>query len=470
MKINQFSKKGKGDKVIFGLLILSLLVFSFSFSSALNIGESNSGGVNIEFPDTPINFSTVEVNASELWMTSIGVLDDTTDITSVGTLTHLYTSGNVGIGTTSPVTLLNIYSANTNHPAITLTAGEDTTYDPIIYFQTGASPTTKFTLGVDNADDKFKIYSGTGVGGTSEFVFDSSGNVGIGDTTPSQKLDVAGDMQLQGDLLFSGSGVGLKQGAYVWFVDIPSGATLENERFGSAWTYNTVYNAGNATWQAIASGRASALTLEEGRFAFYGSDDMAGTGENVTWNPRFYIQNTGNIGVGTSSPGAKLHVNSTSGVSIYAEQNISAEDYLYHSPFPDESYLDSQALLDLIKVSGTNGKLNHSTLPKNAQSIQNIPIYETIIKEQEFERELCDEVWDVEINETILECYNETYLENVSVTNQIGTRQEPQASVGMMIGNIIKSIKRLYNWNTEQDNKIKQLEDELCIMGRVKFC
>ena len=65
---------------------------------------------------------------------------------------------------------------------------------------------------------------------------------------------------------------------------------------------------------------------------------------------------------------------------------------------------------------------------------------------------------DVEV--CTLVTITEEYTEEVSTQN--GTREEPQTSVGMMLGNIVKSIQRLFDWNTEQDNRIKMLEDELC--------
>jgi len=50
----------------------------------------------------------------------------------------------------------------------------------------------------------------------------------------------------------------------------------------------------------------------------------------------------------------------------------------------------------------------------------------------------------------------------MKVQDKVGEIQEPQISIGMMIGNIIKSVKEIHLWNTKQDDKIKLLEDELC--------
>jgi len=64
-------------------------------------------------------------------------------------------SGYVGIGTNNPNSLLDVYS-NTANSIMTITAAS-ATYDPLMQFRTGVSPSTQFSMGVDTADsNKFK--------------------------------------------------------------------------------------------------------------------------------------------------------------------------------------------------------------------------------------------------------------------------------------------------------------------------
>jgi hypothetical protein len=73
---------------------------------------------------------------------------------------------------------LSVYSSTTDS-ILTMTAAS-ATYDPMMKFRTGVSPSVQFSLGVDTADsNKFKIYSGDGISGTSEFSIDTNGVTSI---------------------------------------------------------------------------------------------------------------------------------------------------------------------------------------------------------------------------------------------------------------------------------------------------
>ena len=97
------------------------------------------------------------------------------------------TNNRLGIGTAVPSTLLEVYGSAADVVS-TITAA-DATFDPILKLRTGASPAIQFSLGVDNSDsDKFKIYSGDGLGSGDEFVIDSNGvttiaNLNLGATS-----------------------------------------------------------------------------------------------------------------------------------------------------------------------------------------------------------------------------------------------------------------------------------------------
>ena len=191
-----------------------------------------------------------------------------------------YFNGSVGINITTPASLLEIYHP-TAHPILTITAAHATAYDPQIQFRTDASPTVKFSMGVDGADDKFKIFSGSGIGGTSEFVIDGSGNVGIGTTVPGTYLDIEGSNSAVAGgedvlrLRSQGAGATLGSGARITFTNYTASTEVAN--IGAAQE----------------SGSSVGIAFEA-----YNS----GMGERVR------ITGAGNVGIGTTVPDGPLHI------------------------------------------------------------------------------------------------------------------------------------------------------------------
>nr|MBP9698115.1 hypothetical protein [Candidatus Moranbacteria bacterium] len=111
-------------------------------------------------------------------------------------------TGAVGIGTTAPASMFETYGTGSADLVATLTA-PDATYDPIVKFRTGSTPAVQFSLGVDNSDsDKFKIYSGDGLGSGDEFVIDANGvttiaNLNLGATSFDEDAGIVSWTDLQ---------------------------------------------------------------------------------------------------------------------------------------------------------------------------------------------------------------------------------------------------------------------------------
>ena len=175
---------------------------------------------------------------------------------SGGNQLYLKNNGNVGIGTTAPNRKLDISGADVG------LRWTDTS---------GSGKSWMWAVGVAPGDGKFVLYDFAG--GTHRMTIDTSGNVGIGTTSPATKLDIAGTMQVSSAVALSLGGyvrkyseavsAALSGATGVIAVNIPVGARLLGVQLrvdtlitsGDGSTAWSAAYTGGAT-QAIASGQA----------------------------------------------------------------------------------------------------------------------------------------------------------------------------------------------------------------------
>jgi len=106
-------------------------------------------------------------------------------------------SGYVGIGTSSPNRPLHLVSSGTTTPMRIDSGGSS---ESLIDFKDTAT-TADFKVRVGSSGDNFVAFAG----GSERMRIDSSGNVGIGTSSPTQKLDVNGNVRATGEIAISGS-------------------------------------------------------------------------------------------------------------------------------------------------------------------------------------------------------------------------------------------------------------------------
>ena len=187
-----------------------------------------------------------------------------------GNASSYFNAGNVGIGTTSPAVKLEIQTATSS----------DTSVEGLRIYNAGGGngAGVKIGLGVGTAYSekgyiRTDIVSGgagrmfLGVNGGDVITINNSSNVGIGTTSPNEKLEVAGNIRLQnfGRL-------------YLWRDNNSNYLDYNN------WITNT-----GAT-QTIQNGGVGGITFK------------------TLTDTRMFISSSGNVGIGTTSPGEKLHV------------------------------------------------------------------------------------------------------------------------------------------------------------------
>ena len=177
------------------------------------------------------------------------------------------TGGDIGIGTVTPATLLELYKASGNAELTVGSAngmgnvilnGSGGTQADNIYFKVAG--TERFHIRADSTNDRLYISEDAGSGIT----LDSGGNVGIGTTGPSAKLDVI--------------------------------QALAGKIYGA----RIVYSGGVATsWYTDAS-----------NISGIGADDNQAFSLRTADINRLYISNSGSVGIGTMAPRSKLEITS----------------------------------------------------------------------------------------------------------------------------------------------------------------
>ena len=138
------------------------------------------------------------------------------------------TSGNVGIGTVAPNTLLHIKGAVNERVYIKI-EGSGGAADAAIQFTLGDEAAT-WTAGIDDTENRFSIAEGTQLGTNDRLTILSGGNVGIGDNlvAPQHRLHVSGDAIISGVLYDSTNSSGVAGHVFTSEVGGPQWKMIED--------------------------------------------------------------------------------------------------------------------------------------------------------------------------------------------------------------------------------------------------
>ena len=151
------------------------------------------------------------------------------------------------------------------------------------------------------------------LGVSAQNIFEKEGKVGIGTTNPQTKLDVNGIIQV-GEKKATDGGIIIAQkyngNNYIGTLssNYSSGAIIMG--YGAAGMPNQGAGQLVSTFDNW-NGFRSAIRVASGTFEFVSSPTKLQTtvGEQINVESRFFINNEGNVGIGTTTPQAKLDVN-----------------------------------------------------------------------------------------------------------------------------------------------------------------
>ena len=251
---------------------------------------------------------------------------------------RITSAGNVGIGTTSPNGKLHVYGGR-------LVLDNIATAQTAIQFNSSGSE--KIVMYRPTSTEDFRIY--TPAAGDA-FTLLQSGNVGIGTTSPQQKLDVNGNIGL------SGNGTGNR-----WI--------LLNETNTYAGTLRIQAGGGSAGYGGAINMYGHSHATNPGDVAVGISNGSGGsfrvnsTGID-TGTDLFIVKSSGNVGIGTTSPSYKLDVQGNAGLATIntngaiqaGGQFISgAGEFVSSSSGTDVNFRAGSTHLMVLKTSGNVG-------------------------------------------------------------------------------------------------------------------
>ena len=274
-------------------------------TAGMGTGQIGTANGNIEFRHSNAS-QGIGFGYNTIYQTGTNV-DEVLNLLSRGTSpitlnAFAYSTGNVGINTASP-TLGKLQITGDNNQLAVHTTG---TYSSIYFY---LNSTDKAGIYVSNTETHFEGRGSSGLyfgGATSQnhIRITAAGDVGIGTTGPEQKLHVAG---------------GISQ--FVYSVNgIPCTVRIHND--------NNDQEAGIRIRSKSSGGNNMHADIA---VKGTGADDVGYLGFKVPFNNtpgggyKMAILSTGNVGIGTVSPNAKLDV--VGGITLRSERISTSQGY-----------------------------------------------------------------------------------------------------------------------------------------------
>lgn len=249
-------------------------------SASIAIAGGTTGSARIDLGNESILRSAIQgINGSHLTLSTNAANSGTTLTERL----RIQSDGNVGIGTTAPSTKFEVAGYTTiSGSASHLGFNNPTTQQIFGPYGSTAAGGYSFNNDADTGFSRFAADTvGIVTGGSERLRVDSTGNVGIGTSAPGKTLEVAGNNTTS---------------AYT-----PLRLRNTNGTIGVTWDFN------------LGTDKGLNLSSSSGNSSFSISPSSAALNA-------FYINNAGNVGIGTTGPNNNLHIigasNTNSGIFV----------------------------------------------------------------------------------------------------------------------------------------------------------
>jgi hypothetical protein len=262
---------------------------------------------------------------------------------------RITSAGDVGIGTTSPLGPLEVYRSATGGLGghiIVNNNGTAVGNETALMFGDGGLTGIRAAISCTTEDAPYtgELRFKSGVNAyaslTTNMVIKGNGNVGIGTTAPGEKLEVGGNIKSnagngEGFVLNGGLAIHRLSGTELGFITsstermrIAAGGNVGIGTTAPDYKLSIQGNAGieqseeyfyfNSSYVVGSNARGKIRAVGAGGGSGFGGDlRLSSRASNNVWNEDVLtIANTGDVGIGTTSPGSKLSVNGSNSGSV----------------------------------------------------------------------------------------------------------------------------------------------------------